>query len=70
MTGTLIGEFSRIVGNSDEVVGLLRSLWEKIWELGWEGWSRHRIRVAIRRIMTKHPGKRELESALTLLKHA
>ena len=33
MEGTLIGEFSRIVVNSDRGEEMRQSLWEKIWEL-------------------------------------
>ena len=70
MIGTLIGEFSRIVVNSDRGEGMRQSLWEKIWELRREGWSYKKLALSLRRIKMKNPDIQEVDSALRLLKYA
>ena len=69
MLGTLIGEFTRIVVNSDDgrdgdgPSGLLQSLWEKMWELAWLTCPKGRIVKALRHVQHKFPGICEINHA-------
>ena len=76
MLGTLIGEFTRIVVNSDDgrdgdgPSGLLQSLWEKMWELAWLTCPKGRIVKALRHVQHKFPNICEIDQAINLAPHA
>ena len=67
LLGTLIGEFTRIVANSDRGLGLLLSLWEKVHELRWMECPERRIRKALRRTLHKHQEVHELSDTLHMM---
>ena len=67
LLGSLIGEFTRIVTNSDRGFGLLLSLWEKVCELRWMECPEYWIAKVLHRTLKKNREVHELSSAMRMV---